>query len=107
MNRFNKIIQKEYTLYRGGIISKLLCIILNRLVRWYYHCDIPYSLNLNNDYSKYIGYKQNGDKTGRTGSTFGACPVFERNDKKGIYYSNGERTIQAGSCERIFIRRIN
>ena len=65
------------------------------------------SLNLNNDYSKYIGYKQNGDKTGRTGSTFGACPVFERNDKKGIYYSNGERTVQAGSCERIFIRRIN
>lgn len=64
------------------------------------------SLNLNKDYSNYIGYRQNGERTGRTGSTFGACPVFERNDKKGIYYSNGERTIQAGSCERIFIRKI-
>lgn len=56
MNRFNKIIQKEYTLYSGGTISKLLCIILNRLVRWYYHCDIPYSLNLNNVYFCHNGF---------------------------------------------------
>jgi hypothetical protein len=63
------------------------------------------SLNLGVDYSKHIGYKQNGEKTGRTGSTFGACPVFERNDKKSIYYTNGTQTVQAGSCERVFIRR--
>ena len=63
------------------------------------------SLNLGKDYSKHIGYKQDGTKTGRTGSTFGACPVFERNDKKSIYYTNGVQTVQAGSCERIFIRR--
>lgn len=35
-------------------------------------------LNLGIDYSKYIGFKQDGTKTGRTGSTFGACPVFEK-----------------------------
>ncbi|MBR3340053.1 MAG: adenine-specific methyltransferase EcoRI family protein [Clostridiales bacterium] len=63
------------------------------------------SLNLNNDYRTYIGYTQEGKPTGRTGSTFGACPVFERNDHKTIYYTNGKRTVQAGSCERIFIRR--
>ncbi len=63
------------------------------------------SLNLGVNYSKHIGYKQDGTKTGRTGSTFGACPVFERNDGKSIYYTNGTQTVQAGSCERIFIRR--
>ncbi len=62
------------------------------------------SLNLGVDYSKYVGYRQDGTKTGRTGSTFGACPVFERNDGKGIYYTNGKQTVQAGSCERLFIR---
>ena len=62
------------------------------------------SLNLGIDYSKHIGYKQDGTKTGRTGSTFGACPVFERNDGKSIYYTNGVQTVQAGSCERLFIR---
>lgn len=56
MNRFNRIIQKEYTLYKGGMLSKLLCIILNKLVRWYYHCDIPYSLNLNNVYFCHNGF---------------------------------------------------
>lgn len=63
------------------------------------------SLNLGIDYSKHIGYKQDGTKTGRTGSTFGACPVFERNDGKSIYYTDGVQTVQAGSCERLFIRR--
>lgn len=63
------------------------------------------SLNLGIDYSKHIGYKQDGTKTGRTGSTFGACPVFERNDNKNIIYTNGIQTVQAGSCERVFIRR--
>lgn len=62
------------------------------------------SLNLGIDYSKYIGFKQDGTKTGRTGSTFGAYPVFERNDGKGIYYTDGQHTVQAGSCERLFIR---
>ena len=62
------------------------------------------SLNLGKDYSKHIGYKQTGEKTGRTGSTFGACPVFVRNDNKSIYYTNGVETVQAGSCERVFIR---
>lgn len=63
------------------------------------------SLNLGIDYSGHIGYRQDGTKTGRTGSTFGACPVFERNDGKSIYYTDGKRAVQAGSCERIFIRR--
>ena len=65
------------------------------------------SLNLGKDYSKHIGYKQNGEKTGRTGSTFGACPVFVRNDGKAIYYTDGNETVQAGSCERVFIRLRN
>ena len=63
------------------------------------------SMNLGKNYSKYIGYRQDGTKTGRTGSTFGACPVFVRNDRKSIYYTNGVKTVQAGCCERIFIRR--
>ena len=63
------------------------------------------SMNLGKDYSKYIGYKQNGIKTGRTGSTFGACPVFVGNDGKSVYYTDGVKTVHAGSAERIFIRR--
>lgn len=64
------------------------------------------SLNLKKDYSRFLGYTKHGNLTGRTGSTFGACPVFERNDGKTIYYTDGEKTVQAGSCERVFIRFI-
>lgn len=64
-------------------------------------------LNLRIDYSEYIGFKQDGTKTGRTGSAFCACPVFERNDGKGIYYTDGQHTVQAGSCERLFIRYLS
>lgn len=62
------------------------------------------SLILKKDYSKFFGYSKEGKPTGRTGSTFGACPVFERNDGKTIYYTDGVKTVQAGNCERIFIR---
>lgn len=56
MNRFNRLILKEFILYQRGGISKILCKILNRLIRWYYHCDIPYSLNLNNVYFCHKGF---------------------------------------------------
>ena len=56
MNRFNHLIQKQSILYRGGVISKILCKILNRCIRWYYHCDIPYSLNIRNVYFCHKGF---------------------------------------------------
>ena len=53
-------------------------------------------------YGDYIGYKQNGEKTGRTGSTFGACPVLVKNDHKTVYYEKDGIQVQATYC-RIFI----
>lgn len=55
-------------------------------------------------YGDYIGYKQNGEKTGRTGSTFGACPVLVKNDHKTVYYEKDGIQVQATYC-RIFIRK--
>lgn len=61
-------------------------------------------LRLDKDYSKYIGYKRNGSKNGRTGSTFGNAPVLEGDNGKGDYYVGEGRRIQA-KFARIFIRR--
>lgn len=63
------------------------------------------SINLRKDYSKFIGYKQDGSKTGRTGSTFGACPVLVKNDLKSVYYEFQNKQVQAVYC-RVFIKRI-
>lgn len=63
----------------------------------------PDSLNLGNDYSKYLGYTQDGKRNGRTGSTFGACPVLVRDDKKHPYYEKDGVRVQA-TYSRIFIR---
>lgn len=46
----------------------------------------PETLNLGKDYSEYIGYSQDRVPNGRTGSTFGKCPVIEMDDKKHPYY---------------------
>lgn len=67
-------------------------------------CD-PYSLNYGKDYSKYIGYKQDGTLYGRTGSTFGKCPVIVMDDKKHPFYEKDGIRVQA-TYHRIFIRRI-
>lgn len=56
----------------------------------YCTCD----LNLNKDYSKYIGYHSDGTKNGRTGSTFGNCPAIIKNDMKHDYYRKGNETVQ-------------
>lgn len=62
------------------------------------------SLNLRKDYKKYLGYKQDGTKTGRTGSTFGACPVLVQDDGKTVYYELNGIRVQATYC-RVFIKR--
>lgn len=61
------------------------------------------SLNVRKDYSKYIGYKQNGEKNGRTGSTFGNAPVIEKDDGKSVYYELDGRRVQA-TYARLFVR---
>lgn len=62
------------------------------------------SLNLNKNYINYIGYKQNKEKTGRNGATFGACPVLLKDDKKTVYYEYNGIKIQATYC-RVFIKQ--
>lgn len=61
------------------------------------------SLNLHKDYSMYVGYKQNGETNGRTGSTFGNAPVIEKDDGKSVYYEYKGRRVQA-TYARLFIR---
>lgn len=64
----------------------------------------PNTLNLGLDYSKYIGYSQDRIPNGRTGSTFGKCPVIEMDDKKHPYYEFDGRRLQT-TYHRVFIRR--
>lgn len=54
-------------------------------------------------YNDYIGYKQDGTPTGRTGSTFGACPVIVKNDGKSVYYEKDGIQVQA-TYARLFIK---
>lgn len=64
----------------------------------------PNTLNLGNNYKEYIGYKQDGTKNGRTGSTFGKCPVLVKDDGVHPYYEKDGIRVQA-TYPRIFIRR--
>lgn len=66
------------------------------------NCD--YSIILDKDYSKYIGYYQNGRKTGRTGTTFGHDCVIEKDDGIHCYYEFEGRRLQALN-QRLFIKR--
>lgn len=61
------------------------------------------SLNLGKDYSEYIGYKQNGQRNGRTGSTFGRNAVLVGDDGKHDYYEKDGRRVRSASA-RVFIR---
>lgn len=63
----------------------------------------PNTLNLAVDYSEYIGYTQQGTRNGRTGSTFGKCPVIVMDDKKHPYYEKDGVRVQT-TYHRIFIR---
>ena len=63
MNRFNKIVHLPYKLYTidwGGIfirrIARFCASFLTRLIRWYYHCDIPYSLDVRGCYFCHKGF---------------------------------------------------
>lgn len=67
-------------------------------------CDADSPLNLGKDYSKYIGYKQDRTLYGRTGSTFGKCPVIVMDDKKHPYYEKDGIRVQA-TYHRVFVRK--
>lgn len=67
-------------------------------------CDADSPLSLGKDYSKYIGYKQDRTLYGRTGSTFGKCPVIVMDDKKHPYYEKDGIRVQA-TYHRVFIRK--
>lgn len=62
MNRFNRLIKKPYQIYgksHGVIISRLrrVCAsFLPRLIRWYYHCDIPYTVDVSGAYFCHKGF---------------------------------------------------
>lgn len=56
MNRFNYLVQKQYSLSRLGAIGLIASKLLCRLIRWYYHCDIPYTLNLKGVYFCHKGF---------------------------------------------------
>ena len=63
----------------------------------------PGSLNLGKDYREYLGYKQNGQRNGRTGSTFGRNAVLLGDDGKHDYYEKDGVRVHSASA-RIFIR---
>lgn len=54
MNRFNRIIQFQNRLGRGRYY--VICKVLVRLIRWYYHCDIPYTANVKGVYFCHKGF---------------------------------------------------
>lgn len=56
MNRANYLIHKQYDLYSRRLGGVFLSKLLNRWIRWYYHCDIPYSLNLTGVYFAHKGF---------------------------------------------------
>lgn len=60
------------------------------------------TLNTGKKYNKYIGYRQDGTLNGRTGSTFGKCPVIVKDDRKHPYYEKDGIRVQA-TYPRIFI----
>lgn len=64
------------------------------------------TLNFGKNYKDYIGYRQDRTLYGRTGSTFGKCPVIVMDDKKHPYYEKNGIRVQA-TYHRIFIRKKN
>jgi hypothetical protein len=67
-------------------------------------CD-PDTMNLGKDYSNFIGTLQNGSLNGRTGSTFGKCPVLIMDDKIHPYYVNNEGIKVQTVYHRLFIKQ--
>lgn len=68
MNQFNRLVQKRYELYckqnssrwGGGVILRKIrsfCIrSMSLFIRWYYHCEIPYNLNISGCYFNHQGF---------------------------------------------------
>ena len=63
MNRFNKIVKVPNRLFSsnwgGHFLSKtrkLFAAFLTKLIRWYYHCDIPYTLDVSGIYFCHHGF---------------------------------------------------
>ena len=56
MNRFNRIVHLQYLLYKWGGVFLVISKLLNRMIRLYYHCDIPYTLNLKGVYFCHKGF---------------------------------------------------
>jgi hypothetical protein len=63
----------------------------------------PGSLNLGKDYREYIGYRQSGERNGRTGSTFGRNAILVGDDGKHDYYEKDGKRVHSASA-RIFIK---
>ena len=61
-------------------------------------------VKIGKNYNEYIGYKQDRTLYGRTGSTFGKCPVLVMDDKKHPYYEKNGIRVQA-TYHRVFIRK--
>lgn len=54
MNRFNYLIQLNHQLGKSRI--SFLCMILERIIRWYYHCDIPRQATIDGVYFCHKGF---------------------------------------------------
>ena len=55
MSHFHYLIRKRHSLFRGGG-KILLCRILSRWIKWYYHCDIPYTIDINGVFFCHSGF---------------------------------------------------
>jgi len=66
--------------------------------------DVDWSINLGNDYSGYYGYNKNGAFNGRTGSTFGNCPVLVKDGGTHSYYMNKAGVRVQATYHRIFMK---
>lgn len=46
MNDFNNQVYRMFNFYSRGGVKRLCSKILYRWIKWYYHCDIPYCIDL-------------------------------------------------------------
>jgi serine acetyltransferase len=63
MNRFNRLIQWLHKSYKKqcswaivNLFQRIIIQIVTRFIRWYYHCDIPYSLDISGCYFCHKGF---------------------------------------------------
>ena len=58
LNRFNRIIKWPHKIYGsgGGKLRRIPAGLLMRLISWYYHCDIPYSLDVSGCFFCHNGF---------------------------------------------------